>query len=56
MGKWPVTLYSSQWERLLGEAEREFIAAHADELSTKENPVGTSPAPSVADEQEYATA
>lgn len=38
MGKWPVTLYSQQWERLLDHADqiRAFIAANAGELSVKE--------------------
>lgn len=38
MGKWPITLYSQQWERLLDNAEdiRAFIAANADLLSVKE--------------------
>lgn len=38
MGKWPVTLYSQQWERLMDAAEqiRAFIVANADSLSVKE--------------------
>ena len=38
MGKWPVTLYSQQWTRLLDSAEdiRSFIEANADLLSVKE--------------------
>lgn len=38
MGRWPVTLYRGQWERVL-EAKDEilaFIADHADQLSVKE--------------------
>ncbi len=37
MGRWPVTLYRSQWEQLLGEAEAisAFIAANAALLSVK---------------------
>ena len=37
MGKWPVTLYRGQWERLLDSADeiRSFILANADSLSTK---------------------
>lgn len=37
MGRFPVTLYREQWERLLGaEAEiREFIADHSDKLRLK---------------------
>lgn len=37
MGRWPVTLYRGQWERVL-EAKGEilsFIADHADQLSVK---------------------
>lgn len=38
LGRFPVTLYRGQWERLLGEADaiRAFIAANADRLATKE--------------------
>ena len=38
LGRFPVTLYGSQWERLLGKAEdiRAFIAANAGKLATKE--------------------
>jgi hypothetical protein len=40
MGKWPVTLYAGQWERLLQpkvvEGIMEFIADHADELHQKD--------------------
>ncbi len=38
MGKWPVTLYSGQWERLLESAQeiRDFIEANSDVLSSKE--------------------
>lgn len=38
MGRWPVTLYRSQWERLLDSAEeiRAFIEANADLLTSKE--------------------
>lgn len=37
MGKWPVTLYSAQWERVLNEADtiKAFIAANAALLSVK---------------------
>lgn len=37
MGKWPVTLYRSQWERLLdhGNDIRAFITANADVLAVK---------------------
>ncbi len=37
MGRWPVTLYRSQWEALLGFADtiREFIADNSDVLSEK---------------------
>lgn len=39
MGRWPVTLYKGQWERLLGYAQevRDFIAAHEDELASKDD-------------------
>lgn len=38
MGKFPVTLYRGQWERLLGAADeiRQFIADNADLLSVKD--------------------
>ena len=38
MGRWPVTLYAGQWERLLEQAEqiKAFIAANAASLSRKE--------------------
>jgi len=38
IGKWPVTLYASQWERVLGQsaAITAFIAEHADALARKE--------------------
>jgi hypothetical protein len=38
MGRFPVTLYKEQWLRLLDIADeiREFIAAHGDQLKTKE--------------------
>jgi hypothetical protein len=38
LGKWPVTLYQSQWDRLLGAADaiREFIAANESDLAAKE--------------------
>lgn len=38
MGRWPVTLYREQWERLLQSKEQieAFIEANADALSTKE--------------------
>ena len=39
MGRWPVTLYAEQWERLDSEAERkrraEFIKANAKQLTRK---------------------
>lgn len=37
MGRWPVTLYRSQWEVLLGEKEKilAFIAANSARLSVK---------------------
>jgi hypothetical protein len=37
LGRFPVTLYGGQWERLLDAAEeiREFLKANADSLSTK---------------------
>lgn len=38
LGRFPVTLYKEQWERLLGHAEKisAFLADNADELKTKE--------------------
>lgn len=38
LGRFPVTLYRSQWERLLAEADtiRAFIAANSDRLVVKE--------------------
>lgn len=38
LGRFPMTLYRGQWERLLNSAEdiRAFIAAHADSLSVKD--------------------
>ena len=38
MGKFPVTLYREQWERLLGMSEqiREFIRDNDDKLKKKE--------------------
>jgi hypothetical protein len=37
MGQWPVTLYATQWERLLSEADtiRAFIAANKASLAVK---------------------
>jgi hypothetical protein len=37
MGRWPITLYRAQWERLFAnrEAVEAFIAANADRLATK---------------------
>ncbi len=37
LGRFPVTLYRSQWERILESAEaiKGFIEAHADELASK---------------------
>ncbi len=37
LGRYPVTLYAEQWERLLGKADelRAFIEAHRSELKTK---------------------
>lgn len=37
MGKFPVTLYRSQWERLLNEADaiKAFISANSNLLATK---------------------
>lgn len=38
MGKYPVTLYRSQWERLLNATQeiRDFIEANSDQLTTKD--------------------
>ena len=38
MGRFPVTLYKSQWDRLLVNAKKigEFITAHESELAVKE--------------------
>ena len=38
LGRFPVTLYKEQWEKLLGMAEdiRAFITEHEAELKTKE--------------------
>jgi hypothetical protein len=38
LGRFPITLYRGQWERLLGEADaiRAFIVANADRLTVKE--------------------
>ncbi len=38
MGKWPVTLYAGQWERLLGNADeiKEYINANRGTLAVKE--------------------
>lgn len=37
LGRFPITLYRSQWERLLSEADRikAFILANSDKLTTK---------------------
>jgi len=37
MGRWPVTLYKTQWQRLLSEsaAIEAFITSHASELADK---------------------
>lgn len=37
LGQWPITLYRSQWERLLPEFDniRAFLTAHAHELTIK---------------------
>jgi hypothetical protein len=37
MGRWPITLYRAQWERLFAnrEAIEAFIAANADHLAAK---------------------
>ena len=39
MGRWPVTLYASQWERLLDHADaiRAALLANAHVLTRKEN-------------------
>ena len=39
LGRFPVTLYASQWEQLFSRTEevKAFILAHTSELSTKEN-------------------
>lgn len=39
MGRFPITLYREQWERLIANIEKikGFIKAHASELSTKES-------------------
>ena len=38
LGRFPVTLYKEQWERLLGQADqiRQFIADNESKLKTKE--------------------
>ncbi len=38
MGKWPVTLYAGQWERLLDNAQeiRDYIEANRASLAVKE--------------------
>ena len=38
LGRFPVTLYKSQWERLMGDMAKlqEFIAANAERLTVKE--------------------
>ena len=38
LGRFPVTLYREQWDKLLGVSDqiREFIAAHDSELKKKE--------------------
>ena len=37
LGRFPVTLYKEQWQRLLAQADtlREFLEQHAGELKTK---------------------
>lgn len=37
LGRWPVTLYASQWEALLAKADtiKAFIAEHRKELAVK---------------------
>jgi hypothetical protein len=39
LGRFPVTLYRSQWEKLLGMVDEieAFIEIHADKLRTKDN-------------------
>lgn len=39
LGRWPVTLYRSQWESLLGEAQtiKDFITDNADALASKDS-------------------
>lgn len=38
LGRFPVTLYRSQWERLIGDMAKlqDFIAANAERLTTRE--------------------
>ena len=38
LGRFPVTLYQSQWDKLLGQAEaiKQFIVDHKAELASKE--------------------
>ncbi len=57
MGRFPVTLYKEQWEKLLahGEDLRKFIADNVSRLATKEppaieptQPASTPPAPAAA--------
>lgn len=47
MGRFPVTLYSGQWEKLLADSTvasiKQFIVEHAKELATKDAPVVASP-------------
>jgi hypothetical protein len=45
LGRWPVTLYASQWEKLLAKADqiRQFIADNKDKLSVKEEAVAAEP-------------
>jgi len=40
MGRWPVTLYAEQWERILGKSAeiKAFIAANKAKLSFKHEP------------------
>lgn len=55
MGRFPVTLYSGQWEKLLADSTvasiKQFIVEHAKELATKDSvtkvagDVATAPAP-----------
>ncbi len=37
LGRFPVTLYAGQWDRLLGQSEaiKSFLTAHKDTLATK---------------------